>query len=594
MRLPLTRRVPTTVRTRGSVVLAATTVAVWSLVLGPSVVDASAGIASVGAAAGRLVAFRGLQVAVPVGWRVVDLAEHRHACIRLDRPSVYLGAASDQPTCPAHLIGGAPVMEIAPLTPRSESADGGPVRVVRASSGLAAVQLPDVGPVGVAVPGAGVLVTLSYGAGGGRLMKGILASGIVRAGGHVGSGDAVQRPPSAPGGLGVSVPGDYRGKGFDTCTAPSQTVMDAWRSSSDYESIGVYIGGVSMGCAQPNLSAAWVARQVDRGWHLLPVYVGMQAPCSGFANRLSYDVPTARAQGEAEAADAMDRAAIRGIVAPSTLYADMEGYDSSNARCVAAVMSYLSGWTYALHTGAYQSGVYSSASSGMHDLSTHYTSLGASRPDDIFIAWWNHQADVDGGSYVPADQWQYQQRVHQYEGQQSESHGGYRMQIDVDFLVVSTVVQEPAGCPTNLNFRVYPLLRWPTRGDRVRAAQCLLARTGFDPGPATAILNWRTAAASRAFKASRGLNGHDSSIAKYAWAALISAGTTRPLHMGSTGPWVRKAQRALTARLQTPIAIDGVFGRSMRAAVFDYQRTVGLTLTGTMGPVTWHALRYGR
>ncbi len=256
--------------------------------------------------------------------------------------------------------------------------------------------------------------------------------------------------------------------------------------------------------------------------------------------------------------------------------------------------SYLSGWTYALHTGAYQAGVYSSAASGIHDLSTRYDALGPGRPDDIFIAWWNHQADADGGQYVPDSQWSAHQRVHQFEGEQSERHGDYGMQIDVDFVDVSAAVEDPLGCPTNLDYKAYSVLRWPVRGEQVRAAQCLLARTGFNPGSATGVFNWRTAAASRAFKASRGLDGHQSFIAKYAWTALISAGSTKAVRLGSTGPWVRKAQRALTARLQTTVTINGVFGRSTQAAVLRYQALAGLRATGMVGDPTWHALQTGR
>ncbi len=530
---------------------------------------------------------------MPSGWQVVDLASRPHACLRLDQPAVYLGAAGDQAECPARVIGGSPVVQVEPLTAPAVQGVGGPVLTVPASSGLTTLHLPSLGPVGIAVPDAGVLVTLRYGPDSIGLMQSVLRDSAVVAGSRPGGVGATSSDQAAPD-AGVSVPGDYRGLGFDACTAPSQDVMDGWWASSPYESVGIYIGGVNMGCAQPNLSAAWVARQVGIGWHLVPVYVGLQAPCTGFPNRISYDVPTARAQGEADAADAMERADLRGIVAPSTLYADVEGYDSSNGDCVAAVMSYVSGWTFALHTGAYQSGVYSSAASGMHDLSTHYDRLGASRPDDLFMAWWNERADVDGGSYVPASQWQHQQRVHQYVGETTERHGGHTLSIDLDFLEVSTVVQEPAGCPTNLDFETYPFLHWPRRGEEVRAAQCLLARTGFDPGPATAVLNWRTAAASRAFKASRGLDGKESSIAKYAWTALISAGSTKPVQLGSTGPWVRKAQRALTARLQTTVAIDGVFGRSTRRAALQYQTAVGLTRTGMVGAPTWTALQAGR
>ena len=558
-----------------------------SLVYGPL----SAEAAPQSHALAHEVSVPGFRVQVPMGWRVVDLASRPHACIRFDHPAAYVGAAGDQANCPAHLIGGAPGMQIEPLTAAAVNGVAEPLLTAPGSGTLSTVQLPTTGPVAVAIPAARVLLTLTYGPRTAALMRAIVA-GSRTSRRHQGRGMPT-RAQAAPA-EGVAVPGDYTGKGFDTCTAPSQTVMDAWRTSSDYASIGVYIGGVDMGCSQPNLTRAWVSRQVANGWHLLPVYVGHQAPCSGFANRMSYDVPTARAQGEADASDAMARADMRGIAAPSTLYSDVEAYDSSNARCVASVMSYVAGWTFELHTGAYQAGVYSSAASGMHDLSTHYNTLGAGRPDDLFIAWWNHRANVNGGSYVPNSQWSNQQRVHQYAGNQVERDGGYTMNIDRNFLDVSSVVQEPVGCPANVNFAVYPFLQWPARGDRVRAVQCLLALRGFDPGAATAVLNWRTAPAIRAFKASRGLGSGTSSVGKYAWAALLSAGSTAPVHPGSAPPWVRKLQRTLTARLQKAVTINGVFGARTRAAVLLYQKTVGLRLTGTVYAPTWRALRSGR
>lgn len=202
--------------------------------------------------------------------------------------------------------------------------------------------------------------------------------------------------------------------------------------------------------------------------------------------------------------------------------------------------------------------------------------------------------DVRGGRYVPMSQWRHQQRVHQYEGQASESHGGHGLLIDRNFVDVSAAVLEPAGCPATLDFEAYPVLRWPTRGDEVRAAQCLLASRGFDPGPATGTLNWRTAAAIRAFKASRGLDGIRSSIGSCAWTALLSGGTTRPLHSGSRGPWVRKVQRTLIARLQSTLRIDGLFGTDTEEGVRVYQTTVGLRPTGTVGLPTWRALQAGR
>jgi Domain of unknown function (DUF1906)/Putative peptidoglycan binding domain len=542
---------------------------------------------------GRVVSIHGFHLQVPDRWQVVDLASHPHACLRFDRPAVFLGAAGDQAECPARVIGGAPGVQVQALTPAALKAFAGPLLSPPGSSRLDSVRLPSSGPVEVAVPVAGLLLTLMYGPHDAYAMRGVLAGSGLDAGARVHEVGTLRQvdDPHPPG---VSVPGDFHGLGFDTCAAPSQAVMNAWRASSGYASLGIYIGGVDLGCAQPNLTSDWVSRQVALGWHLLPIYVGHQAPCSNLMNRFSYDVPSARRQGQADAADAMAMAAKRGIAAPSTVYSDMEGYDSSNERCVAAVMSYLSGWTFAMHTKAYQAGVYSSASSGIHDLSVHYDSLGANLPDDLFMAWWNHQMDVRYGRYVPVSQWRSQQRVHQYEGQATETYGGHSLLVDRNFIDVSSVVQKPEGCPTSLDFEDYPLLRWPAHGEEVHAAQCLLAMRGFDPGPATGVLNWRTAAAIRAFKASRALDSVTSSLGSAAWTALLSAGTIQPLHLGSTGPWVRKVQRTLTARLQATVMIDGVFGTTTQDAVRLYQSTVGLKPTGMVGRPTWRELQGGR
>lgn len=588
--MPVSRRTRRLAAFRGVAVLVAGALSLSSAALAGYADGVSAGERVDRA---RAVSFQGYELRVPNDWQVVDLAANPHACLRFDSPAIYLGPAGDQADCPSPVVGGAPGVQLQAFGVRSLGSDTAGMLTVPASGDVRAVSLPSTGPASVAMEGAGVLVTLVYGASGASLIRHILASGSLLADARPmlasGFGDTLAAPA-----VGVSVPGDLRGTGFDTCAAPSQAIMDAWLRSSSYRSVGVYIGGMSRGCAQPNLTASWVSRQVGSGWHLLPLYVGRQAPCSRYVNRMSYDVPTARGQGEREALDAVAMAERLGISAPSTLYSDVEGYDSSNSRCVAAVMSYVSGWTFALHTRSYQAGVYSSAASGIHDLSTHYNSLGPSRPDDLFMAWWNHRQDVNGGSYVPWVQWSAHQRVHQFEGEVTEGHGGYTFAIDRNFLDVSSVVPEPLGCPTDLDFLRYPLLRWPDHGNRVRAAQCLLARSGFDLGAATGIFNWRTAAAIRAFKASRGLANEESSLGRWAWTALLSAGNTRFLSHGSTGPYVRKVQRTLTARLQKTVVIDGDFDRSTRKKVRAYQRAVNLTPTGTVGVPTWRALQSGR
>ena len=59
---------------------------------------------------------------------------------------------------------------------------------------------------------------------------------------------------------------------------------------------------------QPNLSASWVRTQSAKGWKVLPIWVGPQAACTSYADRLD-DHPTdrygaARTRGRDEAAAA--------------------------------------------------------------------------------------------------------------------------------------------------------------------------------------------------------------------------------------------------------------------------------------------------
>src|SRR3954452_24826512 len=105
-------------------------------------------------------------------------------------------------------------------------------------------------------------------------------------------------------------PGTFTGKAFDACTAPSNATMTAWKGSSPYGGVGIYIGGVSRGCTQANLTASWVQAQVTAGWKLLPLYVGPQASCSGKKNLINN--ATADAQGRAAGSDAVVQAAALG------------------------------------------------------------------------------------------------------------------------------------------------------------------------------------------------------------------------------------------------------------------------------------------
>lgn len=544
--------------------------------------------AAVPAGGARTVSFHGYQVVVPRQWKVVDFTARPHACLRFDQPSLYLGHAGDQGACPAHLIGGAPGLQVEVLDARSAAQATRSTLTASRTGEVLPAQLPSRGPVRIAVQEAGVLVTAVYGAASAATVTAVLAGGRVLAGSHRTAPRSVAAPAAPP--RPVTTPGRFTGPGFDACTAPSQSAMDAWRALSAYRAVGVYIGGVSRGCGQPNLTAAWVSQQARSGWRMIPTYVGLQAPCTTFYNRMSSDPQSARAQGRAEARDAIAHASALGIGVASTLYSDIEGYNTSIRSCVTAVLGYVSGWTRVLHAGGYQAGVYSSGSSGISDMSAQYTAATFNRPDYIWLAWWNNAADVNGGSYVGATQWSNHQRIHQFAGPASESYGGYRINIDRDFLDVGSPAASP--CPTQLNFAGYPTLRSGDTAGQVLAAQCLLIKRGFDPGAVTGAVGPSTAAAIAAFKSSVGL-ANRAVLGRHGWAALLSAGRTPFLQLGSTGRGVRKLQRSLTASLGQPVAISGVFDRSTRRAVTAFQTAHGLTVDGRIGSRTWAALQTG-
>jgi hypothetical protein len=228
-------------------------------------------------------------------------------------------------------------------------------------------------------------------------------------------------------------PGNFTGSGFDACTAPSSATMATWLKSSPYRAAGIYIGGVSRGCAQPNLTAAWVREQVTRGWRLIPIYVGPQASCSQAAKKSLIDNATAGSQGAAAASDAVAKAKALGLSPQSVLIYDMEAYDSANAACKTGVLTFMSSWSSRLHDLGYFSGYYSSAGSGIADQVAVYNKPGYVRPDYVDFARWDKKVTV-ADPVIPAGYWLPQRRMKQYQGGHVETYGGVSINIDNDYL----------------------------------------------------------------------------------------------------------------------------------------------------------------
>lgn len=346
---------------------------------------AGSGPAAAAADGARTVHFRGQEVRVPAGWPVIRLAQRPRACVRLDRKAVYLGRPSAAQDCPAEAMG----RRRAILVGAGPAADG------------SAVDTPPLG--------------------------GATASAAPRA---------------------VTSASEFTGLGFDACAAPSRSAMRAW-DDSPYRAIGVYIGGLNRACSQPNLTASWVAEQVSLGWHLIPTYVGLQAPTSSCSSCAKLSAGSATLQGTAAADDAVEQAQAIGLGPGTPIYNDMEGY-SRTSSATNATLTFLSAWTQRLHALGYESGVYSSAGSGIADLVSRL-GTGYLQPDHIWIANWDGRRTVDD-PYVPDYAWNEHQRIRQYRGGHDERWGGVTINIDNNYVEggtagdsVSSALDDPKG-----------------------------------------------------------------------------------------------------------------------------------------------------
>jgi hypothetical protein len=385
----------------------------------------------------KTVRYDGVRLEVPDDWPVIDLGSNSRVCVRFDRHAVYLGRPGTEQLCPLASAGRTEAILISPETAGSKPAVAGrgvltPVSTAgSAHDGGSMARLVD--------QSHRVVITVTWY----RDPKAILTALGLRSLGHATRATNGHRPEAVHAARARSVtrettstspatPGEvYNGLGFDACTAPSESALAAWGAASPFGAVGIYIGGANMACAQANLNAAWVSTESSAGWHLIPTYVGLQAPTTSCGTCATISASLASAEGTAAAQDAVVQAQALGIGSGNPIYFDMEGYTQTTTT-TPTVLAFLEAWTEQLHASGYDSGVYSSAASGITDLVSQ-VATGYVEPDDIWIADWNgEQTTLD--SYVPAADWATSQRLHQFQGAEIDDYGGVSINVDSDYL----------------------------------------------------------------------------------------------------------------------------------------------------------------
>ena len=395
-------------------------------------------------------------------------------------------------------------------------------------------------------------------------------------------------------------PGPITGYGFDRCETPSLSAMNAWRKSSPFRAVGVYMSGSLRYCKdQPNLTPYWVHTQLAYGWRLLPIHLGRQANCTTVdryqAHRISAsstgNYAYARSQGYDEAQTAVAAARKLGIPRNSTIFYDLESFDISKTSCRLSALQFLGAWTTELRKLGYYSGVYSSAASAIKMLDDARVTPGNTvpMPAYLWIGEWNDKRTTSS-SYVRPDGWP-GRRLHQYHGGHNATYGGVTMNIDSDYLDLHGF---PKCTSADVNRSSYRVTTPDVRRDLVTPLQCLLKNNGYYTATVTGAWNNATTAAVKAFQ-TKVHHPTALSFSRNDWVSLLVAGTHRTVLKPGVKGWdVIRAQRALNAATSAGLAISGTYNSATQRAAITYQKAAGISpAEGIIASVTWRYLVVG-
>jgi peptidoglycan hydrolase-like protein with peptidoglycan-binding domain len=128
---------------------------------------------------------------------------------------------------------------------------------------------------------------------------------------------------------------------------------------------------------------------------------------------------------------------------------------------------------------------------------------------------------------------------------------------------------------------------------QVSALKCLLSERGLYRGRISDSYGRAVRRALSAWRVDHGQIASDT-WSRRSWMTLLAAGPTPVVKLGSAGRAVRRVQRSLNAASRPGLTVTGVFDAATDAALRDWQRAVGLDVTGVASADDWAALQSGR
>jgi len=150
-------------------------------------------------------------------------------------------------------------------------------------------------------------------------------------------------------------------------------------------------------------------------------------------------------------------------------------------------------------------------------------------------------------------------------------------------IILATLLLAATATGASAATRTSPTQSLGNRGADVRAIQGLLGHHGF-PVAIDGIFGTATRDQATAFQAARGLPV-TGVVGETTWAKLLVS-----LRPGSSGAAVKVLQRQLNEKRGARLAVDGRYGTATTNAVIAFQKHVGMTPHGLVGPVTWRNL----
>jgi photosystem II stability/assembly factor-like uncharacterized protein len=266
--------------------------------------------------------------------------------------------------------------------------------------------------------------------------------------------------PEIPGALSPEAAADLSrtltmtGQAFDKCEIATLAAFQDWFTNSPYKVSNLYIGGISRSCGNSAMTGEYLAQVSAQGWRFIPTWVGYQASCSSYSNRIPTNTTEAYNLGVSEANAALDKAISLGLTAPdgtgTVIYYDLEAFDYNNTTCMNSAKSFINGWTKRMHDRGSLSGVYSRG----FEL-TQLNSI-ANKIDVIWPANWycnasptcayNPNATVWNVTGLSNTLWPTHQRIRQYAGGHEETWGTTLLKIDsnvIDGVVADTTDTYP-------------------------------------------------------------------------------------------------------------------------------------------------------